>query len=57
MTKMKNMILDRLLKVDKEMLKVLLKAPTETIGGMNVVISWCRGEAGLALIRAIGGEG
>ena len=28
--------------VDKETLKVLLKAPTETIGGMNVVISWCR---------------
>ena len=27
--------------VDKETLKVLLKAPTETIGGMNVVISWC----------------
>ena len=43
--------------VDKEMLKVLLKAPTETIGGMNVVISWCRGEAGLPHIRAIGGEG
>ena len=43
MTKTKNMILDRLLKVDKGMLKVLLKAPTETIGGMNVVISRCRG--------------
>ena len=43
--------------VDKETLKVLLKAPTETIGGMNVVISWCRGEAGLPHIRAIGGEG
>ena len=28
--------------VDKETLKVLLKAPTETIGGMNVVISRCR---------------
>ena len=38
--------------VDKETLKVLLKAPTETIVGMNAVISWGTGGSS-RLIRAI----
>ena len=52
-----SIILGRLLKVDKEMLKVLLKAPTETISGMNVVISRCRGGWAPPYKGYLGGEG